>query len=219
MGYAQEMADRMPPTMALPQEFHALFEWMEANNFLMPSNAYPGDRLGLLGPRDDLENERLTSILFRVATSEQAKEHGEAWFGETVPDIQNTLVPFARTGGDGSYAAFWLDDAGCQRIVHQGSEGLVCLLGETPLDFLRLLAIGYEEISGDGLYGPDAPPRKVGLNQSYRAWLTDQFDADIPKTASQVLGKIPDAMADTSDDAFWLWVRKYQNARDGESAT
>ena len=46
-------------------------------------------------------------------------------------------------------AAFWLDDAGKQRIVHLGSGSgstLVCILAEEAIDFLRLLAIGYDEI-------------------------------------------------------------------------
>ena len=41
MRYAQEMADRMPATMTLPNEFLALFSWMETNSFLMRSAAYP----------------------------------------------------------------------------------------------------------------------------------------------------------------------------------
>lgn len=214
MGYAQEMGDRLPQGMALPPEFRALFDWMEANDFLMPSGAYPGDRLGLLGTADDVQSERVTAILFRVATREQARDEGKAWFGEAVPDIADRLVPFARTGGDGSHAAFWLDDAGSQHIVHLGSEGVVCLLGRTALDFLRLLAIGYVEISGDCLDAPAAPPQKPGMNVSYRAWLTGRFHVAVPEMASQVLGEVPGAMADVSDDPFWGWVRKQQDLRD-----
>ena len=214
MGYAQEMADRMPPSMVLPFEFHALFDWMEANGFLMLSEAYPGDRLGLLGTEADAQSDRVTAILFRVATGEQARSFGQDWFGEVVPTIEGRLVPFARTGGDGSYAAFWLDDEGCQQIVHLGSEGLVCLLGQAPLDFLCLLAIGYDEISGDCLYDPNAPPRKAGLNTFYRAWLAERFGVTIPATALQILGEVPDKTADASHDPFWRWVREHQDARD-----
>ena len=164
MGFAQQMGDRLPPDMALPPEFRALFEWIEGNGFTMPSGAYPGDNLGLLGSPDDLQSERVIAVLFRVATRDQAREHGESWFGSAAPNIEDRLVPFARTGGDGSHAAFWLDDDRRQHIVHLGSEGLVCLLGQTPLDFLRLIAIGYDEIIGDCLHRPTAPPRKAVLN-------------------------------------------------------
>ncbi|MDP4022401.1 hypothetical protein Q8W71_07190 [Methylobacterium sp. NEAU 140] len=197
--------------MVLPFEFHALFDWMEANGFLMPSEAYPGDRLGLLGTEDDVQSDRVTAILFRVATGEQARSNGRDWFGEIVPNIEERLVPFARTGGDGSCAAFWLDDEGCQQIVHLGSEGLVCRLGRTPLDFLRLLAIGYEEISGDGLGAPGEPPRDTLRNEAYRAWLAERFAVPVPRTAAEILGEVPDALAETSSDPFWRWVREQQD--------
>lgn len=210
LTYAQAMADRMPASLPLSEAFRALFDWMEAHGFFMPSEAYPGDRLGLLGTEDAVQSGRVTTILFRVATREQAREFGAAWFGTVVPNIEGRLVPFARTGGDGSYAAFWLDDEGRPQIVHLGSEGYVCLLGRTPLDFLRLLAIGYEEVSGDCLGMPNEPPRESGLNEAYRGWLIERYGVTIPATASEILGEIPDVWAETSDDPFWRWVHKHQ---------
>ncbi|MGK3816862.1 hypothetical protein, partial [Enterococcus faecium] len=59
------------------------------------------------------------------------------------------LAPIIRTGGDGSYAALWLDDEGKQRFVHMGSGsgstwmGVIC---EGAVDMLRLMAIGYDEL-------------------------------------------------------------------------
>jgi len=100
MGYAEEMADRMPASMSLPEEFRELFEWMDTNGYLMPSASYPGDKLGLLGSENDLEQDYLTAILFRVDRPEQARANGQVWFGDVVPHIENRLVP-ARTGGDG----------------------------------------------------------------------------------------------------------------------
>lgn len=217
MGYAREMADRMPATMSLPDEFLALFDWMETNSFFMRSAAYPGDLLGLLGTEEQVQSGQVTAILFRVATSEQARENGQAWFGEVIPDIEGRLVPFARTGGDGSHVAFWLDDEGRRQIVHLGSEGLVCLLGQTPLDFLKLLAIGYEEISGDCLDAPDVRPADGGVNAAYRAWLIERYRVTIPAMASDILGEIPNVLAEASADPFWCWVRKAQGERDSET--
>ena len=215
MGYAQDMADRLPPKLRLPDEFHALFDWIEANGFFLASEAYPGDQLGLLGPENDVHSGRLTIILFRVATPEQARRHGQAWFGPVVPNIEDRLVPFARTGSDGSHVAFWLDDEGRQRVVHLGSEGLACCLGQTPLDFLRLFAIGYEEISGDCLQGPNAPPEQAGRNAAYRAWLTERYPVTIPETAAEILSQRPDQMfPETSDDPFWRWARKSLDGTD-----
>lgn len=217
MGYARKMADRMPVMMPLSDEFLELFHWMESNNFFMRSAAYPGDLLGLLGTEDQVQSDQVTAILFRVLTSDQARESGRAWFGEVVANIEDRLVPFARTGGDGSYVAFWLDDESKMQIVHLGSEGHVCLLGETPLDFLRLLAIGYSDLSEDCLGAPSEPPGDQGLNADYRTWLIERYGVTIPETASEILGNIPNTLDEASDDPFWRWVHKTQEKRDHET--
>ncbi len=209
MRYAQDFALRLPPGMSLPEEFHALFDWIESNAFFMASQAYPGDRLGLLGTEDDVQSGRVTAILFRVATPEQARQYGRSWFRNAVPDIEGRLVPLARTGGDGSHVAFWLDDTGRQQLVHLGSEGLVCVLGRTPLDFLRLLAIGYEEISGDCLDAPGEPPAEAGRNAAYAAWLIERYGVAVPTRAIDILGETPNALAEASDDPFWRWVHAH----------
>ena len=210
--FAQTMAGRLPPTMVLPNEFSALFEWIEASGFFMASGAYPGDKLGLIGTEDDVQAGRVTAILFRIATSEQAREFSGRWLGEAVAQIERRLVPFARTGGDGSHVAFWLDDEGHQRIVHLGSEGLACLMGQTPLDFLRLIAIGYEEISGDCLDMPDEAPADAGRNVAYRAWLEQRFGVTIPARAADILAEVPGVLVEASNDPFWRWVREQQQA-------
>jgi len=132
-------------------------------------------------------------------------------------NIEGRLVPFARTGGDGSHVAFWLDDGGRRQIVHLGSEGLVCLLGQTPLDFLRLLAIGYEDSSEDCLGAPGERPADGGVNAAYRSWLIEHYGVTIPAMASEILGEIPDVLAEASDDPFWRCVRKAQKERDSEA--
>ena len=211
-SYAEEMAARLPATLVLPEEFGALFDWMEENGFFMASQRFAGDRLGLLGTEDELQSGAVTAIMFRIETPEQARDFGEAWFRGSVPEIERRLVVFARTGGDGSYCGFWHDDDGRQRIVHLGSEGHVCLVGETPLDFLRLCAIGYSEISGDCLGDPDSPPddETRAPNTAFRAWLTERYGVSIPETAREIVGDIPAGTIDeTSDDPFWLWVRKH----------
>lgn len=213
-SYADEMAARLPATLPLPEEFRALFDWMEANGFLMASQRFEGDRLGLLGTEEELQNDGVTAILFRIETPDQAREFGEAWFRGAVPEIERRLVNFARTGGDGSTCAFWFDDEGCRQIVHLGSEGHVCVVGRTPLDFLRLCAIGYDEISGDALGDPDSPPdaERRAPNTAFRAWLTGRYGVSIPETAREIVGDIPEESLDeTSDDPFWRWVYKHQD--------
>ncbi len=90
--------------------------------------------------------------------------------------------------------------------------GVACVLGRTPLDFLRLLAIGYEEISGECLGGPDKAPGEAGRNAAYRAWLIERYGVLIPETAADILAGYPDALAETSNDPFQRWVRESQDA-------
>jgi len=208
------MKARLPRTMSMPDEFEALFDWIQTNGFVKASERFSGDLLGMLGPPEGPHQG--TTILFRVETPEQARQSGEAWFGDNASDIADRLVPFARTGGDGSYAAFWIDDNGRQQIVHLGSEGTAGILTSTPLDFLRLLGIGYEEIAGDCLEGPNEPPADDGsrliVNEAYRSWLLQRYATTIPRSASEVIGAIHAGIRRESptSDPFWNWVYRWQ---------
>ena len=217
--FTDEMRIRLPRGFTLPQEIAALFDWIEERGLLHESQRVPGERFGTLQPLE--EPYRGAVVLFRVESEEEARAYAEAWFGDA--NAATRVVPFARTGADGSYAAFWLDDEGRQRIVHLGSEGDgLCVLGDEPLDFLRLLAIRHNQL-GSGLADPYTPPvdepdyaMEVD-NPPFREWLTSTYGVTIPETISQIVPAPPDSFATTSDDPFWQWVRRRQEQRDGVS--
>ena len=114
-------------------------------------------------------------------------------------------------------AAFWLDENGNQKIVHLGSgsgSALVCVLAENTVDFLRLLAIGYEEICWSEDFDEPPPtereeddPTPIVLpNAKFKKWVEDTFDTTVPATASEIV-KHPSRMGDDdSDDEFFRWV-------------
>ncbi|KQP50607.1 hypothetical protein [Methylobacterium sp. Leaf106] len=215
--FTDEMRARLPAGFTLPPEIASLFDWIEERGLLHESQRVPGDRFGTLQPLEP--PYRGAVVLFRVEREDEARSYAEGWFGN--PDTAARLIPFARTGADGSYAAFWLDDEGCQRIVHLGSEGDgLCVLGQTPLDFLRLLAIGHNEL-GIGLAHPDAEPEDEPDyemevdNPPFRDWLTTTYGVTIPRTVSEIVPAPPDSFAKASDDPFWQWVRRLQDIRDG----
>ena len=90
-----------------------------------------------------------TSIGLRGHGADETSSYIQDWFGEVRDEPRPWLWPFARTGSDGSTAALWLGIDGATRIVHLGSGSgsmMTCVLAEDPVDFLRLLAIGYREI-------------------------------------------------------------------------
>lgn len=93
----------------------------------------------------------------------------------------------------------------------------MCLVGRTPIDFLRLLAIGYEDISEYCLGAPGEPPGADNLNAVYRAWLIERYGISIPAMASEIVGEVPDELSKASDDPFWRWVRNAQEERDSRA--
>lgn len=212
-AFAEEMRVRLPAGMSLPEEIAALFDWIEERGLLHASRRVPGDRFGTLQP---LDGPALGAVaLFRVESPAEARDTCEAWFGDA--GIGARLVPFARTGADGSYAAFWLDEAGLQRIVHLGSEGDgLCVLGRDPVDFLRLLAIGHSELC-NGLADPHEPPGEEADNPPFRDWLRTRFGVAVPATVAEIVPNPPDSFAAEIDDPFWQFVRRTQERRDGAS--
>ena len=132
-------------------------------------------------------------------------------------ELQQRLCVFAQTGGEGSEAAFWLTDEGELKIIHMGSGSgsmLSCVLADNALDFLRLIAIGYDEICWDEdfVYPPNENPDAevmVKPNTKFQNWVTQAFGTRIPKTALEVV-KHPANMDDeSSEDAFFKWIQKY----------
>jgi len=204
------------PGMCIPEPIRLLFEWIEANGTYI-DNA-KGERIGFLFPEDDLkagwtDTERPggTSIEFFAEGNVNMKY----WFRHENPEVLARICVFAKTGADGSMAAFWLDDSGNQKIVHLGSGSgstLVCVLAEDPVDFLRLIAIGYDEIcwseaflhppnQGDGLV--------VHPHTEFQDWVTRTFHVTIPATASEIV-KHPNKMGDSEpQDEFSRWVEHH----------
>jgi hypothetical protein len=135
------------------------------------------------------------------------------------PDLLKRLCIFAKTGADGSMAAFWLDDEGKQSIVHMGSGSgstLCCVLAEETIDFLRLIAIGYDEIcwGGQFAYPPNSPDNDcdfyVHPNINYQNWVQSTFGVSIPEQASEIVKHPAKNYDSDSRDRFWRWIK--QNA-------
>jgi hypothetical protein len=139
------------------------------------------------------------------------------------------LAIFCRTGGDGSKAALWRDDAGEIRFVHLGSGSgsvMVGVLAWNAVDFLRLLAIGYEELCwpDDLACTPiqafennngepddwDEGAKPPTVPRALRQWLAQEFDVDIPETAAELVGTLPSYGDTNSTDPFCQWLAELQ---------
>lgn len=204
--FADLTLSRVPSGIAVPDPLRMLFDWVEANGFV--ETAGDGDVYGSLSA--EWPRGPGTNLLLRGSRPDEVGAELAAWFGP-VRDGLPTLWPFCRTGADGSMAALWLDPTGQTRIVHMGSGSgslLTCELGNDAVDFLRLIAIGYDEIcwNEDWAHPPAPEPDHPILNERYRRWVETTFNTTIPDTALEIV-QHPAEMGDVETEDVWCqWV-------------
>ena len=118
------------------------------------------------------------------------------WFG--FRDVETKLGQFG-AGPDGSLYCFWDNGMGNYPIVHMGSEGNeLKILASNFVDFLRLLAIGYDEIGFDDL---SKPPVEDCSNVTFQNWVTEEFGVSIPS-----VGSVITEPAQSANPDFEKWV-------------
>ena len=211
----QQLENALPEGMQIPEELRKLYQWIEDSGYYMDAK---GVRYGWLFPEDKIkenwtDNERIggTMITFNVDEESYRNELLEIQYKEHLEEVKRRLLVFARSGADGSECALWLDDEGHTQIVHIGSGSgsiMTCILVKNALDFLRLLAIGYDEICWDEEYS--SPPNSnkdntfVHPNIQYQEWVQNTFHTTIPAIGLDVV--TPHSMDDeATDDPFLKW--------------
>jgi len=211
----QQLENALPKGMQIPEELCKLYQWIEDNEYYMDAK---GVRYGWLFPEDKIkeswtDNERIggTMITFNVDEESYRNELLEIQYKEHLDEVKRRLLVFARSGADGSECSLWLDDEGHTQIVHIGSGSgsmMTCILVKNALDFLRLLAIGYDEICWDEDY--PFPPNSnkdntfVHPNTQYQEWVQNTFHTTIPKIGLEVV--TPHNMNDEPiTDPFLKW--------------
>ncbi|MFL5322610.1 MAG: hypothetical protein ACJ790_23315 [Myxococcaceae bacterium] len=205
--FTEFMQGWLPPTVSLPPIFRDLFDWIDSNGWVV--RGAREELFGSLSPGKSWMHHG-TSVTFHVEPLDVRAQYSRLWSG--VSGLHDRLVPFARTGADGSEAAFWLDPQGIQRIVHMGSGSgslVTCVLATDPVDFLRLLAIGYPELcSLDEPQFAEPPQRDDGhsiVNAPFRDWLAAR-GVSVPRTAREIVPR-PAVMGDAdTTDAFCAWL-------------
>ncbi len=213
-----QLRDVLLPGMNVPPEFLALYDWIEANQLFVDNEH---GRVGFLFPEDELKQGWTktqrpggTSIEFAASGNTNVRY----WFDRDEPEILERLCVFAMTGAEGSEAALWLDDSGTQRIVHMGSGSgsmLCCVLADSPIDFLRLIAIGYDEICWDENFMFPPNHRNSGKefvvhpNINFQSWIKSTFNVTIPTRAADLVKHVAHMGDRNSPDEFNRWVSQY----------
>ena len=211
----QQLENALPKGMQIPEELRKLYQWIEDNGYYSENE---GIRYGYLYPQDKLreswkeeEREGGTDIAFSVLKNIDREEVLENYYKKHKDEVRRRLLVFAQSGADGSECALWLHDEGHTQIVHIGSGSgsmMTCILVKNALDFLRLLAIGYDEICWDEDY--PFPPNSnkdntfVHPNTQYQEWVQNTFHTTIPKIGLEVA--TPHNMNDEPiTDPFLKW--------------
>jgi len=203
----QQLARILPPRMTIPEPLRQLFSWIEARGQYVD---HKDGRVGFLSP------PAAPSVGTNISFHAEGNGDLRHWFGHDRPEVLNRLCVFANTGGDGSMAAFWLDEQVQQKIVHLGSGSgsgstMVCVLGDDAVDFLRLLAIGYEELCWGEQFSelPKANPDsdfEAVPNLEFQEWVRTNFGVDVPSKGSDVVAHPDDMDSAGSLDPFNRWV-------------
>lgn len=181
MGTYQEIKKGIPSRISIPAALEQLCDWTAVNGY--PISGY-----------------------FELRADDGATM--QYWLG--FKDVSDRFGIFG-AGGDGSLYAFWLDDDDKQKIVHLGSEGeSLYILAENFIDFLRLLAIGYDEIGfADLNMGVEewnaaiGQEKEEGVNFSFREWVEKEFRVQIPLKGSDIV--------DVNDKTFRNWIEEQMN--------
>ncbi|RWM37996.1 hypothetical protein [Mesorhizobium sp.] len=210
-SFLDEVETSLPAGLHLPEELRLAFRWMEQNGFVRQgATRYCG-----LYPAAVQQGLGTAYAHFTKVDTDLAGY----WLGNHDASVTARLAPFIVTGADGSCAGLWLDDSGQQRFVHMGSGSgstLACVLANNAVDLLRFLAIGYEETCWPDLFEltPEDAYALQDLDDLYRPpvefrhWVETSFGVKIPKTGSEIVGRVADFAEDNSDDPFWQWARK-----------
>lgn len=172
------LATTLPAGLTFPDSLCRAWSFMESQAwrgedaegypFLTP---YPGD--AQLGP------------VFSAGLSIRG------WLNPEAPGAER-VIPIAETDGSGGMAAIWIDSAGKSRFVALSSEGAEAVrLADTPVDFLRLVAVGYSEFTDWAFGAPpesfdDSSDEESGMPDSvvahsrFRAWVESEFEVTVP---------------------------------------
>ncbi|MFF2654307.1 hypothetical protein [Streptomyces sp. NPDC058045] len=163
-NFADQLRTRLPDDFVIPEPLERAWSWMEAQGW-GSSNSHDYYLTPYAG-------ERQLGVVFSPGLTL------DGWFeaGDTGFD---RLVPFVDLDGSGSLGVLWSDDRRDIQVGALGGEGQVSLLAENTLDFLRLVAIGYEEV-GSYLDGEPEDEEAVEGHAAFRSWVQDEFDVVVP---------------------------------------
>jgi hypothetical protein len=160
-----------------------------------PSTIDFPDILSQLCNWDENENQDST-----ISGYFELHENGRDFFSRIIDreETRNRLGIFG-SSPDGGLYCIWLQDNGKQPVVYIGSGQFAMVLSANIEDFLKLLAIGYNEICGPDLSQPPEPGSLV--NRKFQTWISQILNTSVPLTGQNI---VDNATRDSDDINSWL---------------
>ena len=213
MNFTDEIAAAFPHRNPLPAILRQALQFMEDHGCVRTRR--DGGRYIAMHPEPAISD--IATTTFHIPDAADTAH----WTKSDDPDVNDRLVIFIRTGGDGSWAGLWQDNDGRQRIVHLGSGSgsvMLCVLTENMEDLLRLLAIGYDELCWPDQF--ELTPDEVSENeyddddyppppQLFRNYVEGTLGLNIPARASEIVSHTVSMDESESNDAFWNWMKLF----------
>lgn len=182
--FADLIAPELPAGITIPEALDRAWTWMEEQGWGAEKNG--SYFLTPYAGRSQL------GIVFSTGMSLQG------WFRDPDDPALSRLMPLGETDTAGSMATLWLDASDTLRSALLGQDVGRLLLADDAVDFLRLVAIGYLELSSYDLveepYVEDDMDSVAAL-ADFRAWVAAEFGVDVPAHWSV-----------RSPDPFEAWV-------------
>lgn len=175
---AELLREHRPDWSVLPEELERAWVWLEEHGHGLET---PG------GYCVTLDGGEESSMVFTASgTLDGWLDPGESGY--------DRLLPIGEADGSGSIMALW-NDGDAVRVVLLGSDGERGILAQDAREFVTLLAIGYDELSGVAL-GAEPDPR-VDVTR-FRAWVEETFEVDVPAAWP--------SLSSHADDDFGAWL-------------
>ena len=210
--FTQAVQASFPAGITLPPPLAEALDWLDEHGHVLQTRT--GPVATLLSPAEREGSVGAGGAAFHPVPG----DFGHWWLASDDPRVTGRLAAFVATGADGSEAGIWVDDAGRQQFVHLGSgSGSIWsgVVTADPVDFLRLLAIGYDELCWPEHHevGPaqayaaeDGPAGGWAAPAAFRTWLTGRFGVTVPATAREVVPVPDDRDGNRADDPFGAWL-------------
>ena len=194
----------LPDGMTIPKEIEMLYQYIEENGYYVDKGNI---RYGFLSQED---NPVGTNITFSISQHDTLKYFIPAFYGVGGADtskVEERVCIFARSGKDGSLCALWLNEEDETKIVHLGTGSgsmLYGVIAENAVDFLRLIAIGYDEICWEGELKEPPQPEWSTPDIQFQNWVRKSFQGEIPQTGAEIVTYPLEN--DSGSDPFLNWL-------------